>query len=130
VFLANVALRLAELYYTALQIPVTEPESERADGAPFPTDQWAEQYRALREKIGDVDAYWLVFDATKKEEPVQGSLAPDISEIYYDLKAGSATEGTEDRVRGFRLGSSVFVSRALAKACYRRSQDNLRPESG
>ena len=86
VFLANVELRLAELYYTALEIPAVEPESENFDGTPFPTDQWAEQCRALREKIGEVDVYWHVFDSTEKEEPVQGSLAGDISEIYYDLK--------------------------------------------
>ncbi len=86
VFLANVGLCLAELYYTALEIPVVEPESESPDDTPFPVDQWQEQYRVLREKIGDADLYWTVLIPTENEEPVQGSLAGDISEIYYDLK--------------------------------------------
>jgi hypothetical protein len=40
----------------------------------------------LREKIGELDVYWGVFDSTAKEEPVQATLSADISEIYYDLK--------------------------------------------
>ena len=30
--------------------------------------------------------YWGVFESGEKEEPVQGSLACDISEIYSDIK--------------------------------------------
>jgi len=33
-----------------------------------------------------LDGYWEVFDPTEKEQPVFGSLAIDIAEIYLDLK--------------------------------------------
>lgn len=33
-----------------------------------------------------LDTYWTIFDFMEKQEPVQGSLAGDISEIYFDLK--------------------------------------------
>ena len=85
-FLSKVGRSLAELYCSALDLPAVEPESETADDTPFPTDEWKKQYLSLREKIGPLDAYWLVFDSAEKEEPVQGSLAGDISEIYYDLR--------------------------------------------
>ena len=41
---------------------------------------------ARKIKIGTFDTYWTIFDFTEKQEPVQGSLAGDISEIYFDLK--------------------------------------------
>ena len=84
-FLSSVGRTLAELYCAALEIPLVEPASETEDQAPFAVEQWSEQYRFLKEKIGDFDGYWGVFDSTEKEEPVQGSLSSDISEIYNDL---------------------------------------------
>lgn len=85
-FLVRVGRCLAELYCTALDIPVVESETERPDDTPFPMEQWRAQYDSLREKIGDRDTYWVVFDSTEKEEPIQGTLSNDISDIYFDLK--------------------------------------------
>jgi hypothetical protein len=85
-FLASVSHSLAELYSSALFLPVVEPETAAADEAPFATAQWAGLFESIKEKIGPLDAYWTVFDSTEKETPVQGSLAGDISEIYYDLR--------------------------------------------
>lgn len=48
-----------------------------------------------QEKIGSLDTYWQVFDPTHKEEPVQGSLSGDISEIYFDLKHSLELEQTD-----------------------------------
>ncbi len=85
-FLRNVELCLAELYTSALYLPAVEPETETVDELPFKTPQWAELLKAVNAKIGLLDTYWSVFDSTEKESPAQGSLAGDISEIYYDLR--------------------------------------------
>lgn len=89
-FLIQVGRCLAELYCAALDVPVVEPESEHLDRARCPVEErlkeWKERYDSLGEKLGVRDAYWVVFDSTKKEEPVQGSLANDITDIYLDLQ--------------------------------------------
>jgi|SRR5690348_12383556 uncharacterized protein DUF5063 len=85
-FLASVGHSMAELYSIALSLPAVEPETTDTNETPFKTDKWGELHRSLREKIGPLDTYWTIFDFTEKQEPVQGSLAGDISEIYFDLK--------------------------------------------
>jgi Domain of unknown function (DUF5063) len=85
-FLASVSRCLAELYSSALYLPAVEPETAAVDETPFATAQWAELFQSIKEKIGPLDAYWAVFDSAEEEAPVQGSLAGDISEIYYDLR--------------------------------------------
>jgi hypothetical protein len=85
-FLASVSHSMAELYSNALSLPAVEPETTSADGTPLGTDKLIELQRSLREKIGLLDVYWTIFDSTEKQQPVQGSLAGDISEIYFDLK--------------------------------------------
>jgi hypothetical protein len=88
VFLANVSHSMAELYSVALDLPTVEPETTGADEAPFQLGKWDELRRSLENKIGALSTYWTIFDFTEKQEPVQGSLAGDISEIYFDLKEG------------------------------------------
>jgi hypothetical protein len=85
-FLANVSHSMAELYSVAISLPAVEPETTGTDESPVQTDKWDELRRSLGEKIGPLDTYWTIFDSTKKQEPAQGSLAGDISEIYFDLK--------------------------------------------
>jgi hypothetical protein len=67
-------------------LPAEEPETTGGDEALFHSDERNELHRSLMEKIGPLDAYWEIYDSTQKQEPVQGSLAGDISEIYFDLK--------------------------------------------
>ena len=85
-FLAKVGTSLAELYASALRLPPVQPGTAETDNAAFRTQEWATLFNSLREKIGSHDGYWKVFDSTEKCDPVQGSLAGDISEIYFDLK--------------------------------------------
>jgi hypothetical protein len=85
-FLAMVVNSLAELYSSALRLPVVEPDTAETDNAPFRAQEWATLFNSLKEKIGSDDGYWTVFDSTEQRDPVQGSLARDISEIYSDLK--------------------------------------------
>ena len=93
-FLVNVSHSMAGLYSVALSLPTVEPETTGTDEAPFHADAWNELRRSLTERIGSLDAYWRVFDSTAKKEPVQGSLAGDISEIYFDLKRSLELEET------------------------------------
>jgi hypothetical protein len=85
-FLSIIGNRLAELYCIALQLPSVEPDTSDVDRTSFSTEEWAILYESLRRKIGPFDVYWAIFDPTEESNAVQGSLAQDISEIYYDLK--------------------------------------------
>jgi hypothetical protein len=91
-FLAAISGCLAELYSSALTLPAVEPDMSGADGSVFPEAEWSRLYLSLKETIGGSDAYWTVFDSTEKSEPVQGSLAQDLLEIYRDLKDGLQLE--------------------------------------
>jgi Domain of unknown function (DUF5063) len=85
-FLVSVGRALAELYSVALQLPVIDPDTAEMNETPFPTEAWADLLHSLREKLGPLDMYWELFDSTKKEDLVQGTLSGDLSEIYFDLK--------------------------------------------
>jgi len=50
--------------------------------------EWWQLYELLKEKLGDWDLYWQVFDPTKDSEAIRGSLADDIADIYRDVKEG------------------------------------------
>jgi hypothetical protein len=93
-FLAGVSRSMAELYAVALSLPSVKSDTSGTDERPFPTDKWNDLRQSLREKIGPIDAYWEIFDSTEKQEPVQGSLAGDISEIYIDLMRSLRLEET------------------------------------
>ena len=67
-------------------MPPVKPDTSGTDELPFSTDKWDELRQSLREKIGPIDAYWEIFDSTEKQEPVQVSIAGDISEIYIELE--------------------------------------------
>jgi len=38
--------------------------------------------------LGDRDSYWLEFDASPEEMHMSGSLADDLTDIYFDLQHG------------------------------------------
>jgi hypothetical protein len=50
--------------------------------------EWGQLYNLLKEKLGDWDRYWQVFDPTEDDEAIFGTLADDIADIYRDLKEG------------------------------------------
>lgn len=51
-------------------------------------DERFELYSELRKRLGERDSYWLEFDATPEELHMSGSLADDLTDIYFDLKQG------------------------------------------
>jgi hypothetical protein len=50
--------------------------------------EWRQLYNLLKEKLGDWDRYWQVFDPTEDHEAISGTLSDDIADIYGDLKKG------------------------------------------
>jgi len=50
--------------------------------------EWGQLYNLLKEKLGDWDRYWQVFDPTEDDKAIFGTLADDIADIYRDLKEG------------------------------------------
>jgi hypothetical protein len=50
--------------------------------------QWRQLYEFLKVKLGDLNLYWEVWDPTKDNEAIHGSLADDFADIYRDLKEG------------------------------------------
>jgi hypothetical protein len=75
-------------------------------GSTYP--QWGRLYELLKEKLGDWDLYWEVFDPRKDNQAIHGSLADDIADIYRDLQEGLMLGATqeaspEDNVWHWRL---------------------------
>ncbi|MGH9741438.1 MAG: DUF5063 domain-containing protein [Candidatus Acidiferrum sp.] len=58
-------------------------------------DDWRKLYNSLTEKLGDWNLYWQVFDPTKDDEAIHGSLADDVADIYRDLKPGIYLKGID-----------------------------------
>lgn len=84
-FLIEIATALAELCAMALTLPAIEPETQTKPDVEIPTPSVVE---TLRNRLGDADGHWEVFNPRQKDEPVEGSLAEDIGNIYEDLKRG------------------------------------------
>jgi hypothetical protein len=115
-FLVQIYRILSELISAAIRLPEvnqTDEEQEASSSKPplkarLSHEQWKQLYDLLKEKIGDWDIYWQVFDPTNDKHAVAGSLADDIADIYRDLKEGLILlEGhqtpTEDIVWSWRL---------------------------
>lgn len=45
-------------------------------------------YSRLRQQLGERDSYWLEFDASPEQMHMSGSLADDLTDIYFDLQHG------------------------------------------
>jgi hypothetical protein len=99
----ELAVHLARLCEVAVRLPWVEPATEGVDHTPEAvaahTEEWVKLSGKLRQIFGPLDDYWEVPDPTEKEEPVLGSLAIDVAEIYLDLndalkllKSGAALE--------------------------------------
>lgn len=63
---------------------------DTADVPPAETDLEArfELYSHLRKVLGERDSYWLEFDTAPEELHMSGSLADDLTDIYFDLRHG------------------------------------------
>jgi hypothetical protein len=98
-FLHQIYGILTELIVEAIRLPqvhFTDDENERQAAkireacakSRMKHEGWSTLYNSLQEKLGDWDLYWQVFDPTKDNEAIRGSLADDIADIYRDVKDG------------------------------------------
>lgn len=90
-WLSTVGATLASLISYAMRLPVLDA----VDGVRLvpPPAKLALSLPA------EADRYWVVFDATQREEPVQGSVSGDLRDIYVDLGRGLAHFDRGDRDR-------------------------------
>ena len=74
---------LPKLYLAATKLPKLDSDAD-IEHVPLELDQLV----ALARHLVENDTYWEVFDPTRKEKPIAGSLAADLSEIGFDLQQG------------------------------------------
>jgi hypothetical protein len=92
-FVWRVGDALAELYAAATKLPPVEPTDADADvdvdeSALISSTGYSDLFSRLSEHLGELDIYRVVFDPYDAEEPVTGSLADDLADIYRDIKSG------------------------------------------
>jgi len=77
-----------------------------------------ELYTHLRELLGELDGYWMEFDASHDNQCMSGSLADDLTDIYCELKHGlGLVEGQpSEAVEGWRRGFKVHWGQHLVDA--------------
>lgn len=81
--------------------------SPAASPARMSDSAWSRLYQSLKEKLGDADLYWTVFDSVKDNQAINGSLADDIADIYRDLKSGLALKekiSSQNAIWEWRVG--------------------------
>lgn len=57
-----------------------------SDGADM--EQRFELFSRLHRILGERDSYWMEFDVARDGQEMSGSLADDLTDIYWELKAG------------------------------------------
>ena len=78
---------LPSLMQAALQLP----EPSRAgplDSARKHVEVWRPLYTSLGDQLAEYNYYWEIFDPYQLSEPIEGSLADDLSDLYLDLSEG------------------------------------------
>jgi hypothetical protein len=104
-FLLRIYRILPELVYEATCLPDLEfseqtnqaGESRSRETQPnirMNKEQWSTLYHSLKEKLGELDLYWQVFNPMRDKEAIRGSLTDDIADIYRDLKEGTLLNQT------------------------------------
>jgi len=117
-WLAGLAGLLPRLH--ALMVAL-EPSSDGSGPEPDPDlDDRFELFSHLHETLGERDSYWLEFDALHGNLAATGSLADDLTDIYYDLKGGlerlSGGADSWSTLRDWRAGFLVHWGQHLSDA--------------
>ena len=119
---------LPRIYAAGLELPDVEPTAEDiASGSVRPTFQF-----------GRFDIYWEIFDPYELDEPVAGSLADDLGDIYADLveplvafDAGREADAVwqwKFNVRGHCGDHIVDALRAIHRAVHDHMTDDYNPQ--
>jgi hypothetical protein len=91
----SVLAALAELYATAHRLPevgLKDASKDIPESLAVSTEEWRSLFATVQSILGQQDLYWAYFDPSEpqdsKEEPICGSLADDLADIYADVKPG------------------------------------------
>lgn len=86
------------------------PTGDEAEDDPsIDLDQRFELFTRLRRLLGDLDGYWMEYDVTPNRQEMSGSLADDLTDIYWELKQGLARlKGNGDARRTLGLWRTGF----------------------
>ena len=85
-FLASLSRLLPRLHAAVAVLGDAEVDDAGADENDL--DMRFELYSRLHESLGELDAYWMEFDVARDVQEKSGSLADDLTDIYWELKAG------------------------------------------
>lgn len=129
-WLAEVARLLPRLH--ALVAALEPAPGALGPDVEFDLDRRFELFSHLRRSLGELDSYWLEFDSPRGALPATGSLADDLTDIYYDLKRGLERAAAEDdprvALRDWRAGFAIHWGQHLLDAerhLYALSNRNL-----
>ena len=86
---------LLSLYSAALELPDVEPEPDAKTEHEMDSEDRKKFYKNVVKKVGGELPYQEVFEPFDPDdwEVVSGSLADDLSDIYFDIKRGLLTLG-------------------------------------
>lgn len=85
-WLQHVADLLPQLHAAIARLKaIGEPEDGEGDSD---LDRRFDFYVRLKQALGELDPYWLEFDASHDYQQMSGSLADDLTDIYWELKQG------------------------------------------
>jgi Domain of unknown function (DUF5063) len=83
---------ILDLYVAALALAPGEPDAELEPATRMTDREWRALYERLSDQLAEFDSYSLVFDPFEiGSEPVVGSLADDLADIYRDVAEGLAS---------------------------------------
>ncbi len=74
------------LYVRGSVIPAVKPDDFDANEKYFTEEQWQNTFNAIREKLQKDDEYWFIENDNPLNEPVKGSFADSLTDIYQDMK--------------------------------------------
>jgi len=106
---------LPSLIHEAVGLPEVELSEKHDELAPklrslkVRQEQHTQLYNTLKERLGDWDLYRQVFEPTKDQEAIFGTLADDFADIYRDLKKGLILVETPQAPPG----DSIWIWRVL-----------------
>ena len=91
-FLLQIYRALPKLISIAMALPRAHLGDDTANRQPnlrMTNEEWNNLYQSLKQRVEGWDLYKKVFDPTKiDDEPIFGSLADDLADIYRDVKEG------------------------------------------
>jgi hypothetical protein len=87
-FCEAVVLSLARLLVAVVELPSSGEIGETGNDHGVPRADREARHDAVKRKLGDWDVYWTAGPTPERAEPVCGSLADDLADIWWDLADG------------------------------------------